>query len=43
MRKATLEAVIDTVYPLDQIAEAMRRIAHREVFGKFIITPGSGT
>ncbi len=39
MRKGMLKAVIDTVYPLDKIAEAMRRLADREVFGKFIITP----
>ncbi len=39
MRKGTLKAVIDTVYPLDQIAEAMRRIEDREVFGKIIVNP----
>ncbi len=37
--QGTLKAVIDTVYPLDEIAEAMRRIEHREVFGKILIKP----
>lgn len=35
----TLRAVIDQVYPLAEVAEAMRRIEDREVFGKIIVTP----
>ncbi len=39
VRDGTLEPVIDTVYPLAEIAEAMRRLEDREVFGKIIVTP----
>ena len=36
-----LQAVVDEVLPLSQIAEAHRRLEHREVFGKLVLTPGS--
>ncbi|MEE9195536.1 MAG: zinc-binding dehydrogenase, partial [Alphaproteobacteria bacterium] len=39
METGTLKAVIDEVYPLEETAEAMRRIEDREVFGKVIIKP----
>ncbi len=35
----TLKAVIDGVFPLEETAEAMRRIEDRKVFGKVIVKP----
>ena len=34
-----LKPVIDTVLPLEQTAEGVRRLRDREVIGKIIITP----
>jgi len=34
-----LEAIVDSVLPLDDIAEAHRRLEAREVFGKLVLTP----
>lgn len=39
MRNGTLKAVIDTVLPLNEVAEAVRRVEDREVFGKIILKP----
>jgi NADPH:quinone reductase-like Zn-dependent oxidoreductase len=36
-----LDAVVDEVLPLSQIAEAHRRLEARGVFGKLVLTPGS--
>jgi 2-desacetyl-2-hydroxyethyl bacteriochlorophyllide A dehydrogenase len=32
--------IIDTVYPLEQAAEAMRRMESRDAFGKIVLKPG---
>ncbi len=34
-----LKAIVDAVLPLDQVAEAHRRLEAREVFGKLVLTP----
>ncbi len=34
-----LKAIVDDVLPLDQVAEAHRRIENREVFGKLVLEP----
>jgi NADPH:quinone reductase-like Zn-dependent oxidoreductase len=33
-----LRPVIDSVFPLEKIAEAHRRVAERAVFGKVVVT-----
>lgn len=34
-----LRAIVDSVLPLDEVAEAHRRLEAREVFGKLVLTP----
>ena len=38
MKAGRLSPVIDSVFPLDQIGEAHRRLAERAVFGKVVVT-----
>lgn len=39
MARGKLRAVIDQTYPLQQAAEAHRRMADRAIFGKFVLVP----
>jgi NADPH:quinone reductase-like Zn-dependent oxidoreductase len=36
-----LAPVIDSVMPMNQIAEAHRRLEGRDVFGKIVLVPGA--
>lgn len=39
MEAGRLKPVLDTVYPLEKVAEAHRRLEERDVFGKLVVTP----
>lgn len=39
MEKGRLEPVVDSVYPLRQVKQAMRRVSRRENFGEIILKP----
>ncbi|HOG24279.1 MAG TPA: zinc-binding dehydrogenase [Candidatus Omnitrophota bacterium] len=39
MEKGHLKPVVDSVYPLRQVKQAMQRVPRRENFGKIILKP----
>ena len=39
VRSGALKVIVDRTFPLEDAAEALRRIENREVFGKLVVTP----
>ncbi|HQB11438.1 MAG TPA: zinc-binding dehydrogenase [Candidatus Omnitrophota bacterium] len=39
MEKGHLKPVVDSVYPLRQVKQAVQRMSRRENFGKIILKP----
>ena len=39
VRTGALKVVVERTFPLEEAAEALRRIENREVFGKLVVTP----
>jgi alcohol dehydrogenase len=39
VRSGALKVIVDRIFPLEGVPEALRRIENREVFGKLVVTP----
>jgi alcohol dehydrogenase len=39
VRSGSLKVIVDRTFPLEEVAEALRQIENREVFGKLVMTP----